>query len=827
MIDLRLAIPAVCAWAAAAVFIGFPDALPLAVLATWGLSALALAGCTWTALADGRGEIGRKTIARHGPHPSRPVRRARARRGRPVRRPVRRPLAAHPGRRIGRGVLPLLAVTCAVTGLVLGSASLAEESRRPPSLVEAAGAGRFVTAEATTTQSVLAHTGSYTVTISAVEIGRQHLVVSVPARIFGAPPGREWGIGTVIEVRGTLAATEAADSVAFIVFPTERPSRLRDPPPLLDWANELRSGFRRVATSLPGDGGDLLPGLAIGDTSAVSTTLDTSMKSTSLSHLTAVSGANCAVVIGLILLAGGTVGVPRAMRIGAAVAVLVGFVVLVTPEPSVLRAAVMATLTLAALASGRPARGVPVLALAIIALLATDPWLARGYGFVLSVLATAGLLVLAGPLTVRLSRWLPRAIAATVAIPLAAQLACQSVIVLLNPTLPTYGVIANMLAEPAAPVATVLGLIACVVVPVAPQVAGVIAGLAWVPAAWIAAVARFFTGLPGANLPWPGGAPGVAALAVVTVLAVVLVLARSARSRRVAASALALSVAVGFGLWSGHAVRAAATRPADWEFAQCDVGQGDAVVVRSAGRIALIDTGRDEPPVAACLRELGVTRIDLLVLTHYDLDHVGGTPAVVGMVDRALVGPSGGADDDRLDARLRSGGAEVVQASRGLSGRLGDLDWTVLWPPDPLRGVAPGNPASVTLRFDAAPDTGAALSGIFLGDLGQESQAALLAADRRSAGVGTSGTGKVDVVKVAHHGSADQEPRLYESLEATVGLIGVGADNTYGHPTSSLLGILRSDSTVPERSDLEGLVLLAPDTRPGAAAGGVLVWSER
>jgi competence protein ComEC len=126
--------------------------------------------------------------------------------------------------------------------------------------------------------------------------------------------------------------------------------------------------------------------------------------------------------------------------------------------------------------------------------------------------------------------------------------------------------------------------------------------------------------------------------------------------------------------------------------------------------------------------------------------------------------------------------------------------------------VEPGNAASVTL--EVTPAGCDCLSGLFLGDLGEESQLRLL---------GAQPPGHVDVVKVAHHGSADQAAGLYEAIHATVGLIGVGAGNDYGHPTDALLGILAAVGTTPFRSDLDGLILVAP----GAGGGELRVWSER
>ncbi len=107
-------------------------------------------------------------------------------------------------------------------------------------------------------------------------------------------------------------------------------------------------------------------------------------------------------------------------------------------------------------------------------------------------------------------------------------------------------------------------------------------------------------------------------------------------------------------------------RPADWQFAMCDVGQGDATLARSDGLVMLVDTGPEPEPLAECLGELGVGRIDLLVLTHYDLDHVGGVDSVAGRVERVLVGPVGRPRrrPDRGRARARRGGRAA--------GRVGD-----------------------------------------------------------------------------------------------------------------------------------------------------------
>jgi competence protein ComEC len=267
-----------------------------------------------------------------------------------------------------------------------------------------------------------------------------------------------------------------------------------------------------------------------------------------------------------------------------------------------------------------------------------------------------------------------------------------------------------------------------------------------------------------------------------------------------------------FGTYSGSLIGGgigrAAAFPADWQIAACDIGQGDAVVVRDLDRYALVDVGPDPKPLAVCLRTLGITRINLLVLTHYDMDHIGGVEAVIGRVDTALVGIPENAQDERLHERLAEGGAVVRESARGDRGTLGRLRWEILWPVHGSPVMQVGNPGSVTIEFD-----GRGIRSLFLGDLGEQAQDAM----RRVAA-----PGPVDVVKVAHHGSADQSPRLYAALGASVGIISVGADNGYGHPTRRLLDILASVGTEAVRTDLQGLAVIAP-----APGGALTLWTEK
>ncbi|EPR77009.1 conserved membrane protein, putatively involved in DNA uptake [Leifsonia rubra CMS 76R] len=736
----------------------------------------------------------------------------------------------------GRRFLVSVALGCALAALCSTSVAIQAESRQPAALAELADQHTSVMVSATTTSTVHSEADFFQATITSIKVGGETMWLDSPSLIFtergsfdghdlvntqvageqdeASNEGAPWGVGVAFEVPGTLAATDPGDGRAVLVFATADPQWRADPAWQFGWANQLRQTFATAAEQLPGGGGQLIGGLAIGDTSAVSDDLDEAMKTSSLSHLTAVSGANCAIVVGLIMALGSRIGAHRLVRIVLSVLVLLAFVVVVTPDPSVLRAALMATLVLIALGIGRPIRGMAVLSLAAISLLVFDPWLSRNFAFALSVFATAGLLLFAEPLSQLMGRWLPRWLSLVIAVPLAAQLACQPVLLLLQPTLPTYGVLANVLAAPAAPVATVVGLAACVALSIFPPLGLGLMWIAWLPSAWVAAIATFFADAPGARIPWWEGWVGVVALSVVTVLFLAaLVMQHPWRQRALATlvvcATLAGATTVGLG------VSAALSWPKDWQFAQCDVGQGDAVVVRSGEQIALVDTGSDPEPLEVCLSRLGVDRVDLLVLTHFDHDHVGGAEAIFGRADVVLVGPVGSDEDSTLLDSLAAAGAQVRAVSTGDRGELGSLRWNVLWPGEPLTGIDPGNDASVVIEFLPRPDCEQqCLSSTFLGDLGENAQARVLEEGSLS---------QVDVVKVSHHGSADQHPPLYSTLSATLGLVGVGEENGYGHPTAEALDMLKAAGITVARSDTGGLVLVSP----GAGAGTLRLWSER
>lgn len=649
---------------------------------------------------------------------------------------------------------------------------------------------------------------------STVTIGTVRHRVDVPIAVRGLSTDQSViDVGAVVVVAGTAFRPEAGDRAVLVVDAARRIEVRAPPHGVLLVASTLRSRLVEAVEGLPEPGAQLVPGLAVGDTASVSPELDVAMKQSSLAHLTAVSGANCAIVVGLVFALSALCGARRGVRVGVSLLALTGFVVLVTPEPSVVRAAVMAAIAMLGVALGRLGSGMSMLCVAVTCALVGDPWLAASLGFALSVAATASLLVLARPIAVGLERAMPRSLALAVAVPIAAQLACGPLLVLVEPTVALFGVVANLVAGPAAPAATILGLVACLSAPL-PWLQHGLAAVAWLPAAWIAVTAQVFGTLPGGQLPWLEGFPGLALLAVIGGAVAVMIAAHGA-SRAVRAirttSALLVSVLVGVagGLAALSTVAGPLTVPSGWAVVACDVGQGDAVLVRSAGRVALVDTGPDPAPLRACLSRVGVNRLDLLVLTHFDLDHVGGVAAVTGMAVTVLHGPVSSDSDLALVAGLEAAGARAVQAYAGVHGVLGASSWRVLWPPEHSAAFPSGNDASVVLdvRGTGVPPT------LLLGDLGASSQRAL------------ARSGALDppypVVKLAHHGSADQDAGLYDLARPAIAIVSVGTDNDYGHPRAEALRILSAAGSAVGRTDTGGLIAVVP------IDSGLSLWRER
>jgi competence protein ComEC len=306
-----------------------------------------------------------------------------------------------------------------------------------------------------------------------------------------------------------------------------------------------------------------------------------------------------------------------------------------------------------------------------------------------------------------------------------------------------------------------------------------------------------------ASISWYQGVTGVVLGGLLTLSIGVLLLSKVPKLRVVSGSVLALIVLTFSAQSSSAGIQTKNFYKGEYTLVNCDVGQGDALVIRSRGEVAVLDVGRENPAIDSCLSGLGISQIDLLVLTHFDMDHIGGVVgAVTGRsVSQALVTSS---KDERPGADFAKGyleglGIPMVQAEVGMTGKIGNFSWQVLSPHLGAPEAKDTNDGSISMVWQ---DESIAL--ITLADLGESGQ---LRVGAEHSALLSSGFGdRQIVVKVAHHGSGDQASELYEAIEPDVALISVGLGNSYGHPTRRALEMLEVTGAQVFRTDQSGAI---------------------
>jgi competence protein ComEC len=643
---------------------------------------------------------------------------------------------------------------------------------------------------------------------------------STPVLVFGDKTWAHVRWRETLRFSGRFDVADPGDDVVAVFNPSTAPESIGEPGLIADVAEHVRSGLRDAVSGLPDDARGLLPGLVIGDTSRTPQSLTAAMLTTGMTHLSAVSGSNVAVVLAAALGLCRVLGVRRRWRPPVALLLLVSFVILARPEPSVLRAAVMGVIGLLGLSTSRRRMGVPALSGAVLVLLCIDPWLSRSYGFALSTLATLGLLLFARPWGDWFARFLPtrlKGLGVAIAIPVAAQAMCGPVVVLLQGSVTLIGVVANLLAAPLVAPATVLGVSVALVALVSHPVAVLLGWLAALPTLGIAWVARACAGVPMGTLPWPDGAPGALLLTAVTVCLLFMgpwfIMTIRCRPYLVAAlSALTLA-----GAWPTGGLT---WPPPNWRMVACDVGQGDAQVFASGpGHAVVVDAGPDPAAIDGCLTRLNVDVVDAVVLTHFHADHVEGLPGVMHsrLVRQILTSPvlDPAFQVNEVQGWAAAAAVPVQPIYPGDHLRWGSVQVSVIWPVRVIHEGSVPNNASVVMSVDVG-----GLRVLMPGDV--ETVAAhevLLALRRDPAYRGSRG---YDVLKVPHHGSRLQDPALLAEVRAPVALVSVGAGNTYGHPAPATVDLLRADGSQVFRTDQRGDIAV---TR--TSDGTVLVSTRR
>lgn len=619
-------------------------------------------------------------------------------------------------------------------------------------------------------------------------------------------------LGATVRATVRLGAPDPGSGLYAELRAREPPDPVADPDAVAAVVGALRRGLVAASAGLWPDARALVPALVVGDVSGLSDDLRERFVVTGLTHLTAVSGANLTLLLGFLRAVAVGCGMRGRWLLGLQVAGVGAFVLLCLGEPSVLRAAAMGLVGLAALGrAGRGRQGLRFLGVAMLVVVLAEPAMARSLGFALSVLATFGLLRWAGAWTDLLARWMPRWCAEALAVPLAAQVATEPVVVYLAGQVSVVAVLANLVAGPMVGPATVLGLAATLLAPLSVGLASVPAwGAGWF-AQGIAWTARLGESLPGAAVPWqvtPASLAVVGLGCIVLVLLVPHVLPRPW---------LALPLAVLVVVALVRTPTPPGWPPRDWSVVSCDVGQGDATVLHvGPGQAVVVDTGPDPALLRRCLDQLGIAHVPMVVLTHLHADHVGGLDALVGK-GVGLVVTSGVRTPQAADHRVDEvfAGARREVAGPGSAWLVGALRLEVLAAPALGRDLGGGkgessveNDASLLVRVESG-----GVSVLLAGDAEDGAQTRHLTLGEVL---------DVDVLLVPHHGSGQHAPAFIAAAGPEVALISVGEGNDHGHPAARTLASVAATGAVTFRTDERGAVAVGR-----TSDGGLVVTTQR
>ncbi len=583
--------------------------------------------------------------------------------------------------------------------------------------------------------------------------------------------------------------------------------------------------LRRVGEAIPGEEGEFLKDLLLGERSGIPEGTKEAFIDAGVAHVLAVSGYRVLVVAGMLMAALTLFRVPRRIRPFISVPVLLFYMVLTLGHPPVVRGTVMALVfTLGQLVQRRTSSR-NALGVAALLILGVDSRQLFDAGFQLSfgaVLAIQCFMppfrgLVSGPgargLFSRSADWTIRSIALSVIVSigtLPVTAACFGRVSLV-------GILTNIAVVPATGAGMVIGTLSLASGLVSPAL-----GAAYAAADGLLLLGTIRFSEFAASLPFASMETGRFGLWEAVAWYGAIGLATHWRDRRGKAKFLVLLLA---------GLNAVMFLPRDPSYApprgvlrvsMIDVGQGDAILVEfPGGEALLVDTGpltlagdAGKRTVVPFLKRKGIGAIDMLIITHPDADHCGGAASVIRSLPVRRVVESG-AGGGGWTAVYGSYHAEALVRGAPLS-----LAWRgemlsappcarlyVLWP---VRGRTAhprasrrggSNNASIVFKLVYGD-----VSFLFTGDAEMESETGMI----RSFGSFLRST----VLKVAHHGSdSGTSQDFLDAVRPAVALVSVGLHNRFRHPSPAVLGRLGEAGARVLRTDREGAVVLTTDGR--------------
>ncbi len=525
-----------------------------------------------------------------------------------------------------------------------------------------------------------------------------------------------------------------------------------------------------------------------------------------LSHLLAISGMHVGLLAGASLLLGTAARLPRRRAVLLTLATTWGYLVVIGAAPSALRAGLMISLALTATLLQRPAAAAPIIATAALLLLWLQPLVILDPGFQLSFMGVLGILLLRAPLlTIAPDRLLGRSpFRSTVeafAVGVAASVVTAPIVAHHFGIVAPVSILSGVPAVPLMSLALIGAIVALALLPLAPAVAHLAADGAALALRLLDSLASFSASLPYASAPVPPP-PWWSWIAAATAAALVAQAAGRLRRpyRLLSMGGAALAILM---LWP-LAVRASS---AGIEVHFVDVGQGDATAIRTPGRRwVLVDAGpasasydAGQERVLPFLAAHAARRLEALVLTHPDLDHIGGAGALLRSLEVATVFEPGAAVGRDPYLQLLAGITETGSTWRAArSGRSMTIDgvrFDFLWPdPETVDPAEDANQISAVVRVVFGD-----FSLLLTGDVGVEVERTLV--ERHGAAL------RADVLKLGHHGSSTSTAEEFlDAVRPGLAVVSAGRRNRYGHPAPEVMARVAERQIPVARTDAQGTI---------------------
>ncbi len=628
-----------------------------------------------------------------------------------------------------------------------------------------------------------------------------------PVLAVAPEPVADLPIGTEVRLEGTLESPEPwraaylrRQGIAMVL----RTDRIDQPGGRRGGLNGWIDGIRARAESALGRGmpereAALARGFVLGEDDRIDHRTREDFQRSNLTHLLAVSGENVILLCVLAWPLLALLGLQLRARLFGALLLIAIYVPVTGAGPSIQRAGVMGAAGLIAALADRPRSRWYAVFLAVAITLAINPRADGDVGWQLSFAAVVGIMLWAKRLASLFSGSARRgsaraALAEAIAVTTAATVATAPLMAEAFDQLSPAALPANVLAAPAVAPAMWLGMLAGIagqlpVVPVEP--------LNWLDSlclAYIAQIAHWLAAPKWALLSVHLSSIWAVTGAYAGLIAGVEVVLRGLAGRgelviqRLLVPAALIAAALGLlAWWPFGAPAPPGLPPTDLTVRVLDVGQGDSILLDPPdGDPVLVDTGPPGDGVEDRLSGLGIHSLAAIVVSHDQSDHAGDLGELLSSVrvDRLVYGR----DDPRLRGAALAAGAQPYRLAEGGEIDSGSLHLSALWPPRELLGETGEDPNLLCLVLVAQWRH---FSMLLTGDAEAESV--------------PMDPGPIDVLKVAHHGSADSGlgPLLDHSVPK-LAVISVGAGNSYGHPTEATLEELRSHDVPAMRTDRQG-----------------------